>query len=138
MIKKVFSYLPYKQPEVLAMLGFLVGFLMAWHGFEVFSPEKMNGYSKWMSEIHFMFPCFIAYVGKGAEFLSGCLLMVRLFTRIASFILAITMLTITFGIGHGRILMEDQHPFMFAVLAVLFLSVGDGSFYRLFFGNSKS
>lgn len=138
-MKKLFSHLPYKQPEALAALRFLVGFMMAWHGFEVFNTEKMMGYTKWMNEIHFVFPSFIAYVGKGAEFLSGCLLMVGLFTRLASFVLVATMLSITFGIGQGRVLMEDQHPFLFAVLAVvfMFLGAGDYSLDKLFFDKVK-
>jgi putative oxidoreductase len=136
---KLFSHLRYKQPEVLAVLRFVIGFMMARHGFEVFTTEKMIGDTKWMNEIHFMFPSFIAYVGKGAEFLSGCLLMIGLFTRLASFVLAITMLTITFGIGQGRMLMEDQHPFLFAVLAVVFMFLGaaDYSLEKLFFRKTK-
>jgi putative oxidoreductase len=56
--------------------------------------------------------------------LAGVLLVLGLFTRVAALLCVGTFLYITFFIGHGRFWMEDQHPFLFALFGVLFLSPG--------------
>ena len=61
--------------------------------------------------------------------------MLGLFTRLAIIPLAITMAIISFGIGKGRIFMEDQHPFLFILLAFVFFFTGPGKWsldYLLF------
>jgi putative oxidoreductase len=40
--------------------------------------------------------------------------------------LAITMLTVTFGMGHGKVFTDDQHPFLFVLLALAFFFTGPG------------
>ena len=112
---------------------------MVYHGFEVFDNAKMNEYTKWMSDLHFSFPDLMAYLGKGTEFVSGIFLTLGLFTRLAVIPLAITMIIICFGIGKGRIFMEDQHPFLFVLLAFLFFFSGPGkwSLDNVFFGKQK-
>jgi putative oxidoreductase len=46
------------------------------------------------------------------------------------------MTFIAFFIGHGRIHMEDQHPFLFVLLALVFVFTGPGkwSLDSLLFG----
>lgn len=127
-MKRIFSHLPYQAGIVLAAARILIGAFMFWHGQEVFDKEKMDEYGKWMVDLDFIFPSFIAYVGKSCEFISGILLCLGLFTRLAAFILIVTMSTITFGMGQGRIFMEDQHPFQFVVFGVLFLFLGGGDY----------
>jgi uncharacterized membrane protein YphA (DoxX/SURF4 family) len=84
---------------------------MAYHGWEVFDVLKMKGYSKWMVDLNLVVPSIAVYAGKISELVAGVLLIAGLFARFASLQLALTIAVVTFGIGHGRILMEDQHPF---------------------------
>ncbi len=127
-MNKLLQHTPYRSGEALAALRFILGFMMAWHGFEVFNSAKMNDYVKWMNEIHFFLPDLSPYLGKGAEFFAGVFLMIGLFTRLAALVIVATMSGITFGIGQGRILMEDQHPFLFVIIAALYLFLGGGEY----------
>ena len=67
------------------------------------------------------------YIGKGAEFLAGILLVLGLFTRLACLITIGTFGYITFCVGKGLFWMEDQHPFMFVLFGLLFFSTGPGA-----------
>ncbi len=101
---------------------------MIYHGWEIFDSEKMNEYSKWMTDLKFPAPAFMAYLGKGSELIGGILLLIGWLTRPAAIILAITMSAIAFGMGHGRIFTEDQHPFLFVVLSMVFVFTGAGRY----------
>ena len=63
---------------------------------------------------------------KAAELISGLLLFAGLFTRVASILLAATMLYVSLFVGHGKIWYEDQHPFLFVLLALVFFFYGPG------------
>jgi putative oxidoreductase len=67
---------------------------------------------------------FMAYVGKSLELVSGICLTIGFLTRIASLFLAINMLFITFYIGNGAFYYQDQHPFLFAIIGLIFFVAG--------------
>jgi putative oxidoreductase len=54
------------------------------------------------------------------------MLTLGLFTRLAAIILLGTMGYIAFFVGHGIIWYDDQHPFMFVLLAIVYLVMGGG------------
>ncbi len=120
----LFSPEGYLMKEGLAVLRILTGLLMAYHGLEVFNAEAMNEYAKWDVIKSLPFSNGIAYVGKGLELVSGICLALGAFTRVASLMMAINMLFICFKIGNGRFYYEDQHPFLFAVIALVFFFTG--------------
>jgi putative oxidoreductase len=135
MIRTFFSPGGLWQNSGIAMIRIIVGVFMIYHGWEVFDANKMNEYSKWLTDIKFPSPGFLAYLGKSIELISGILITVGLFTRLAIIPLAITMAIICFGIGKGRVFMEDQHPFLFILLAFVFFFTGPGKWsldYLLF------
>ncbi len=70
---------------------------------------------------------FLVYLGKLCELLSGILLILGLFTRIAAIILVGTFLYITFIVGKGQFWYGDQHPFLFVLLGVLYFFIGPGA-----------
>jgi uncharacterized membrane protein YphA (DoxX/SURF4 family) len=121
----------------LALGRMVVGLFMIYHGWEVFDDSKMTEYTNWLTELRFPAPATMAYLGKAAELVSGILLFLGLFTRAAAVVLALTMIFICFGMGKGRIFMEDQHPFLFVILAFVFFFTGPGqwSVDRLLFGH---
>jgi putative oxidoreductase len=125
-MKRFFSSDSISQDAGLAFIRMIVGIFMIFHGVEVFDKQKMAEYGKWMGELGFSSPLLMAYLGKGSEFLSGIFLVPGLFTRLAVIPLAATMLIICFGMGKGRIFMEDQHPFLFVLLALVFFFTGGG------------
>jgi putative oxidoreductase len=125
-MNKFFSPSPLWQTAGLWFIRIIVGFFMIYHGWEVFSEEKMKPYLDWDSFKGFASPELIVYTGKIAELVAGIFLMIGLFTRLASLVLIFTMLYISFFVGHGKIWYEDQHPFLFVLLGLVFFFTGSG------------
>lgn len=128
MVKTFFSYQPVWQQSGIAVIRIIVGLLMAYHGWEVFDSKVMKEYATWDSFKGLSSPSLWVYVGKGSELIVGVLLTTGLFTRIAAMLLIINMLYISFIIGHGKIWYEDQHPFLFVLLGLVFIFCGAGKF----------
>lgn len=112
----------------MAFVRILTGLFMVYHGWEIFNDQKMLDYAKWLTDLHFPNAATMAFVGKAAELLSGFLLTLGLLTRLAVIPLAGTMLVITFGMGKGKIFYEDQHPFLFVLLSLVFFFAGPGKY----------
>jgi putative oxidoreductase len=140
MIKRFFSPDSLWLDSGLALIRIMVGLFMIYHGSEVFNRDMMSEYVKRLSDLHFQVPAFMAYIGKSTELITGILFVLGLFTRMAAVALIITMCIIAFGMGEGRIFMEEQHPFLFALLALVFFFTGAGrwSFDRILFGGRYS
>jgi putative oxidoreductase len=112
------------QIEGLAVLRISTGLLMAYHGLEVFDKAQITEYSKWDSVKSLPYPLLMAYLGKGLELVTGTCLAIGLCTKPAALLMAIDMLFICFKIGNGKFWYEDQHPFIFALLALVFFFTG--------------
>lgn len=110
----------------LSLIRILVGLMVVYHGKEIFEADKMANYTQWMTDLKFSSPQLMAYLGKGSEFFGGLFLTLGLGTRLALIPLGLTMLAIPFLMGQGKIFMEDQHPFMFFVMCLVFLFNGAG------------
>ncbi|MFZ1527803.1 MAG: DoxX family protein [Ferruginibacter sp.] len=108
----------------IAVIRIITGLFIAYHGLEVFDAAKMKEYAAWDN---FKTSSFMPYLGKGAEFLAGVLLILGLFTRLASLIIIGTFAYITFFVGKGKFWMDDQHPFLFAILGLIFFIIGPGA-----------
>jgi putative oxidoreductase len=125
--KLLFSSEPFIGNErAIAVVRIIVGLLMGYHGFEVFNLELLVTYSKWDQFNGLAYPLFFVYIGKGLELVTGFCLTLGFFTRVAAMLTVLNMLTITFLVGAGKFWYEDQHPFLFALLAVLFFFNGSG------------
>ena len=135
-MNRFFSSSPVWQTAGLTIVRLFVGYFMIYHGVEVFSASKMNEYAQW-DMFRNSSGKFLVYLGKGSEFVGGILLLIGLLTRVAALILIGTMVYISFFVGHGKISYDDQHPFLFVLLAFVFLIMGGGrwSLDHLFFDN---
>jgi putative oxidoreductase len=105
------------------------------HGIEVFEKDLMVDYGKRLTDLNFPAPQFMAYMGKSTELIGGISLLFGFLTRLIAIPTMVAFLFITFGMGNGKILMDDQHPFLFVLLLFIFFSVGPGKFsldYLLF------
>jgi putative oxidoreductase len=109
-----------------ATIRIITGLLMSYHGLEIFQSGQMQEYASWDSIKNMPFPIFWAYLGKGAELVGGILLTIGLKTRVAAILLTLTMLFICFKIGSGKFWYEDQHPFLFALLSMIYFFTGPG------------
>ena len=99
---------------------------MAYHGLEFFDRPTIEEYLKWDVIKVLPAPEFMVYLGKGGELVSGLCLALGLFTHIAALFMAMDMLFICFKIGGGRFYYQDQHPFIFALIALIFFFTGAG------------
>jgi putative oxidoreductase len=125
-MKNLLSPQPSNTKAIIALLRITIGAMMVYHGAEVFNAAQMKEYANWDIFKNASAPFLMPYLGKAGEFISGLLLLLGLFTRIAAAILIISMCYITFKIGHGAIWYGDQHPFMFVLFGVLFFFAGPG------------
>ena len=126
-MNRFFSASPWWQGNGLALVRVVTGFFMIYHGWEIFSAEKMNGYLDWELFKNNSSGKLLVFAGKGAELVGGIFLFIGMFTRLAALILIVTMAVITFYVGTGKIWYEDQHPFLFVLLGLVFLFCGPGN-----------
>jgi len=124
-MKNFFSPSPLWQQSGLGCIRIIVGIFMIYHGSEVFDPEKMKMYTTW-DIFKNSSGSVMVYMGKSAELLAGIMLALGCFTRIGSVMLILTMLYLSFFVGHGKIWYEDQYPFLFALLGLVFFFTGPG------------
>ncbi|MBX9781696.1 MAG: DoxX family protein [Chitinophagaceae bacterium] len=124
-MNKLLSPQPIWQHNGIAIIRIVVGIFMLYHGWEVFSAEKMKVYFEWEP---FKGSAWLPYVGKATEFVAGLLLALGLFTRIGALLMIGTLAYIAFFVGHGKVWYDDQHPFLFVLLGLVFVFTGPGGF----------
>ena len=124
----------------LAILRIVTGLLVMYHGLEIFNSETMNSYLQWEKIKVLPFPVVMTYLGKGIELIGGIGLAIGLFTRISALLITLDMLFICFYIGSGKFYYEDQHPFLFANLAMVYFFAGPirYAFDKIIFKNKSN
>lgn len=123
-----FSPTPVAQNFGITLVRIITGILLVWHGWETFDAEKMKMYTGWFADRKYSNPEIWAYAGKVAELLAGIGFILGLFTRLASLAAIAAFAGIIFILGDkGKIFQGDQHPFLFILLAVMFLFTGPGA-----------
>jgi len=124
MAHPLFTAQPAWQTLGLPVLRIITGLLMAYHGLEVFDATQMAEYTHW--EMIKVMPAAKAmvYLAKLLELVTGCCFIIGLFTKVAALLMAALMLFICFKIGNGQFYYSDQHPFLFAMLAMVFFFTG--------------
>jgi putative oxidoreductase len=110
----------------LTALRILTGLLMAYHGLDVLDSAKMAEYNKWDVLQKLPYFEFMVALGKWVELIAGFFLAIGLFTRLSALSIAAVMLFICFKVGSGKYYYEDQHPFLFAILAFVWFFDGAG------------
>lgn len=109
----------------LVIVRVLAGGIIISFGFEISSAETMGGYTQWLTDVGVPAPRFMAHVGKVAELGCGALLVLGLFTRLASIPLMITMAVINFVMLDGNL---RESPFFLLLLFATFFFVGGGRY----------
>lgn len=126
-MKKFFSSSPVWEQAGLLLIRITLGVFLVYHGWEIFSETKMNEYLLW-DNFNNSNGKLLVYAGKGAELVAGILFVFGLFTRLASLFTIGTMCYIAFFLGNGIIWNNDQHPFLFVLLALVFFFTGPGNY----------
>lgn len=126
MLRILLSSKPLVADQALAVVRIIVGLLMIYHGQEIFQTKLMNDYATW-EQFQGSYGKVLLYLGKSTELLAGLSLFLGAFTRVGALLLIGTLGYITFFVGHGRFWYEDQHPFLFVLLGVVFFFYGPGA-----------
>ena len=123
----------------MILVRIFTGIIIVYYGLEIFNHDKIKGDVDWLTDIHFPAPLFMTYLGKTAELIGGLLLIAGLFTRLAAFVLVITMGIIIFVMGKGHIFGDEQLPFLLLLLFTSFIFCGAGkwSLDHLVFNRKK-
>jgi len=124
---KFFSSGPLWQATGLTLVRLAVGAFLIYHGWEIFSESKINGYLQW-DQFKNSNGKLMVYSGKAAELIAGILFVLGLFTRIACLLIIGVMCYIAFFLGKGIIWHDNQHPFLFVLLAMVFFFTGPGNY----------
>lgn len=125
---RFFSSSPLWLDGAIATVRIITGLLMIYHGWEAFDDDKMKVYFGWDVFQKLPAPIVMIFIGKIIELIAGILLTFGFLTRIGALLLFFVMVYITFFIGHGKFWYEDQHPFLFILLSVIFLFNGGGKY----------
>ncbi len=125
-MKKFFSAGPLWQTAGLTLVRWTLGIFLVYHGWEVFNEAKINEYTTWDAFKSSSNGKLLVYAGKGAELVAGVLFMLGWLTRIAALFTIGTMLFIAFKLGNGIVWNNDQHPFLFVLLGLVFFFTGAG------------
>ena len=127
-MNKFFSSSPLSQNNGIAIIRIITGILLINQGWELFDSEKMKMYSSWFADRHYSNPAAWTYAGKFAEMLAGIGFTLGMFTRLASIAAISTFTGIIFILGDkGKIFEGDQYPFLFILLALVFIFTGPGA-----------
>lgn len=137
-MKTFFSPSPLFQNTGLALVRVSMGLFLFYHGYEVFNESIMEKYFSW-DVFKTEYGPLLVHFGKLAELLAGILFFLGLFTRIAAILTIGVMGYIAFFIGKGVIWYDDQHPFLFMLLSLVFIFTGPGGLAldNLFFNKKK-
>jgi len=120
-----FSSSPLKSnATAIGVIRIITGALVTYYGLELFDQSIIDKYLSWEKIQNLPAPVLMVYLGKIMELFAGIGLLFGFFTRAASLSLTAVMLFICFYVGKGKFYYDDQHPFLFALLGMLFYYTG--------------
>lgn len=126
-MKKLLSADPLQgNATAVGIIRIITGTLVAYHGLEVFDHSIIDTYLGWEKIQKLPAPVTMVYLGKLMEFFAGIGLLLGFLTRVAALSLTAVMLFICFYVGKGIFYYEDQHPFLFALMGMMFFYSGPG------------
>ncbi|MGK0389472.1 MAG: putative oxidoreductase [Maribacter sp.] len=110
----------FEHPLSIIRICIGIGFII--QGLNVFNTGFMDGHISIFSGMHDLpMPAFLAYLSKGGELIFGIMLVLGLFTRLASLMLIINMSVATFYALGGDILSIENYQ---AQISWFYLLVG--------------
>ena len=110
----------------IAFVRIMVGAMLIVHGLQLFESKDMSVFSDLLFNMAIPFPEAMAYTGKLIELIGGFFLILGLFTRIVTALLFVTFIFITFSVGEAKIFSDNQLPFLYALISLLFFFTGAG------------
>jgi len=96
----------------------------------LFHPKERVFFENWFGkELHFPIPVVMAFIAKGAEVTGGAFVFMGLFTRIASSLIAFTMLVATLVANLGEnFVIDGGFTISYFLFALVLLVAGAGTY----------
>ena len=110
----------------IALVRIMVGVMLIFQGWQLFEVHDLNVFVDLLFNMSIPFPDAMVYSAKLVELIGGFFLILGLFTRLMTALLFITFLLLTFGLGQGKIFTENQLPFLYALISLIFFFTGAG------------
>ena len=135
---KLFTSYPL-WPHGIFIVRIFTGIMILPHGLELFDAHSMKETLGFLNEIHFPLATPLGYLAKISEFFGGILIILGLFTRIATIPLIITMAVLIKIMGGGSIF-NDTSATLFLLLFLSLFFTGPGKWsldYLLFDRKNK-
>lgn len=121
------NFLEKLKPLGLLLLRWGVGLIFIFYGYPLLFRTPQQAIESFRS---YGFPSYMVYVAGAAEFFSGCLLIVGLFTRIAGMVLMVVMAVAIWKVHLGKgVLAVNEYalPLALAVGAFALATCGAGA-----------
>lgn len=123
---------PSQSPGVwydgIAIVRVVLGVMLIFQGWQLFRAHDMNVIADLLFNMSLPYPEAMAYTVKIIELLGGLFLVIGLFTRVMTALLVLAYVFITFVMGEGKVLTDNQLPFLFAMISLIFFFAGAGRF----------
>lgn len=110
----------------IALVRIMVGVMLIYHGLQLFETHDMSVVTDLLFNMSIPFPEAMAYTGKLVELIGGVFLILGLFTRLTTALLFFTFMFITFYLGDGKVFSDNQLPFLFGLISLIFFFTGAG------------
>lgn len=119
------------QPFGILLLRLALGASMLYHGWNKVHPADWDHpFTGLQHNAHFVgslgLPAWLGYASALTEFLGGIGLLLGLFTRLFSFLIAINMLVAIFAVTIHKGYLGSELSIELAVMAILLLTTGPG------------
>lgn len=112
----------------IALVRITIGVVLIFHGWQLFESHDIKEMAALLPNLAIPFPKVIAYTTSLVQLAGGFFLILGLFTRTITALLFCTFIFMTFILGDGRIFTENEHPFLLAMMSLLFFFTGAGRF----------
>lgn len=112
----------------IALVRIMVGVMLIFRSWPLFDTPDITGFSDLLFNMSIPFQEAMAFSTKLVEMTGGVFLLLGLFTRMMTALLFLSFMFLTFVAGHGRLFTENQLPFLFAMISLLFFFTGAGRF----------
>lgn len=110
----------------IALVRVAVGVLLIFHGWQLFDGGSVAGLHDLLLNMSIPFGDVMSFSTKLVALAGGFFLVLGLFTRVITALLFLAFMFMTFVVGEGHVFSDNQSPFLFAMISLLFFFTGAG------------
>lgn len=112
----------------VALVRIMVGILLIYRGGGLFESQQLSDVSDLLFNMSMPFQEAMSFTTKLVELTGGGFMILGLFTRLMTALLFLSFMFLTFVMGEGKLLAENQLSFLFGMTSLSFFFTGAGRF----------